>query len=165
MIYPLQIFYTPELPLDFINSLKHIIEDRLPFSVKMTTKLYVFTTCLIPEETCLHGKLVLDAIRNQKTIPLALFVTEMSLKVYNGCSPWSMTHLLDAALVSFDQIGKEQMLRFNEVLHQLGHLIGLNHTNDNNCLMKCTSDIEFLSQRAFELCPNCTRLLNRIIAD
>ncbi|HVG93615.1 MAG TPA: hypothetical protein VND21_04150 [Planctomycetota bacterium] len=46
-----------------------------------------------------------------------------------------------------------------EVLHELGHLLGLVHCHDFACLMHVTTDVEALDARGTAFCPDCSRRL------
>ena len=46
-----------------------------------------------------------------------------------------------------------------EVLHELGHLLGLAHCRDFACLMHVTTDVEALDARGTAFCSACSRRL------
>jgi archaemetzincin len=46
-----------------------------------------------------------------------------------------------------------------EVLHELGHLLGLAHCRDFACLMHVSTDVETLDSRGTAFCPECARRL------
>ncbi|MGE5233796.1 MAG: archemetzincin [Acidobacteriota bacterium] len=49
-----------------------------------------------------------------------------------------------------------------EVLHELGHVGGLGHCNDYQCLMHFSNSVEAVDQRGLEYCRECRRALGPV---
>lgn len=61
--------------------------------------------------------------------------------------------------------GMDQAVLAKEALHEVGHVLGLNHCQDN-CVMNLSKNREELGKKSSSLCPSCTMwLLNRATAD
>lgn len=61
--------------------------------------------------------------------------------------------------------GMDQTVLAKEAIHEVGHVLGLNHCNEN-CVMNLSKSEEEVRKKPSSLCPSCsTRLLNRAAVD
>jgi archaemetzincin len=61
--------------------------------------------------------------------------------------------------------GMDQVVLAKEAIHEVGHVLGLNHCQEN-CVMNLSKSREEVRKKSSSLCPSCsTRLLIRVAAD
>jgi archaemetzincin len=61
--------------------------------------------------------------------------------------------------------GMDQAVLAKEAIHEVGHILGLNHCQEN-CVMNLSIRREELEKKSSSLCPSCsTRLLIRVAAE
>ena len=61
--------------------------------------------------------------------------------------------------------GMDQAVLAKEAIHEVGHVLGLNHCQEN-CVMNLSISRDELGKKSSSLCPSCsTRLLIRAAAD
>jgi archaemetzincin len=61
--------------------------------------------------------------------------------------------------------GMDQAILAKEAIHEVGHVLGLNHCHEN-CVMNLSKSKEEVGKKSSSLCTSCsTRLLIRVAAD
>lgn len=74
-----------------------------------------------------------------------------------GCAVLSVARLTYAQYEAGSELLKERVLK--EVAHELGHLIGLNHCDNPDCLMAFSINIAEVDRKKTKLCDRCRSFL------
>lgn len=108
-------------------------------------------------------------LKFEKDLPLCMGVTAADIYVpgmnfifgiadnARGCAILSVARLIYAHYEASSEILRERVLK--EAAHELGHLLGLNHCNNQNCLMSFSNSVLEVDRKKPLICNNCKSLL------
>lgn len=144
-----------------VACIKRAIEDRYGlYGVQVRDRGYFYVPLKSPG---LNAYLLLRYMAGVLPGPkMYLLVVDQGL-FYPGIGAIFGCSAGNCAVISHS--GMDQSALAKEAIHEVGHVLGLNHCQEN-CVMNLSKSREEVGKKASSLCPGCsTRLLTRAAAD
>ncbi len=80
--------------------------------------------------------------------------------IFGLAEPWKKTAIVSTYRLNNDDKIQERIAK--EVMHEVCHLLGLDHCDNPNCVMYFSNAIDDTDRKGIELCDSCRRKLGHI---
>ncbi len=152
-------FYQQE-GLDFFDTVKQALEQYLNMETEYVGFFTPIQSAYNPLRQQYDSYLVLKSITemDKKRYDYRLAVVDVDIYATGMNFIFGLAHpLWGAAIVSIKRLrGKKLIERLHkEVVHEMGHLLGLTHCPDSGCVMHFSNTIEDTDAKGSQLCNRC----------
>lgn len=161
MVVSLRIIIDSEIPSVLIDDLIHHLMEIFPFSSFALSESFLPESCWIETRQQFDAKCLLTLAKKQSTeSELILLLLSKNIYVQGRNVTFGIATKDKGAVVSLYHLENEFNTILKEIIHQLGHVYGLEHCNIP-CVMTQSKDVSGIKSKDKELCINCTNLLNK----
>jgi archaemetzincin len=155
----LEIFFTQISDDDLsiiTNALKHTYGDIIDVRIRGTLELP--NQAYHPQRNQYNADTLLRHALNQKEKDMALWVIPQDLYTRNMNFIFGLALYFQGAVLSIFRLSTKE-LREKEVIHEIGHVLGLTHCA-HNCVMQYSNSLWEAQRKPSVLCDHCKHILN-----
>ncbi len=161
MVVSLRIIIDSEIPSVLIDDLIHHLMEIFPFSSFALSESFLPKSCWIETRQQFDAKCLLSLAEKQSTeSEFILLLLSKNIYVSGRNVTFGMATKDKGAVVSLYHLENAFSTILKEIIHQIGHVYGLEHCN-NPCVMTQSRDVSGIILKNKELCIKCTNLLNK----
>lgn len=155
----------------FIKDLDQMILNRTGFNTEISKSKSDLNEFLDPDRQQYNAIKVMESFPNESSAKLILltdvdlfipiFTYVFGLAKLGGQTGIVSMHRLNNIFYGLPE-DKELLAKraVKEVIHELGHLLGLKHCDNYRCVMKSSTIVDELDIKSAEYCKNCSMKIN-----
>ena len=146
--------------IDFFSSIKDIVEKKIDHTVRRADSFDIPEYAYDTMRKQYHALKLMEAIaarhRPDSGFNLCLVKDDIFIDRMNFVFGLADPRIKTAVVSSFRLNGTRLIDRLTkEILHELGHLMGLGHCRDLRCVMHFSNTLSDTDQKTADLCISC----------
>lgn len=156
------------IEIDFLEKVKFFVEEVYKEKVFIEKEREFPENCLNSFRNQYDAECVLGKLSSYKN-SITLYITQNDLYVeglnfiFGLALPYYQKSIVSIKRLKESFYGKRDDLNIlilrtaKEIVHEIGHLKGLSHCSDKNCVMYFSNSIYDTDRKGYKLCCNCLK--------
>ncbi len=154
----LEIFYS-EISMDLLQSIRDSLINTYGKVLKVFIgdELELFKQAFDIRRNQYNAEILLKYLTANKNKELALWVTERDIYISGMNFIFGLAQYLNGSVLSIFRLSNKELVE-KEAIHEVGHVLGLKHCN-NNCVMQYSNSLLEAEIKSSCLCKECREKL------
>ncbi|MEO0291340.1 MAG: archaemetzincin family Zn-dependent metalloprotease [candidate division WOR-3 bacterium] len=154
------------IDIDFLKRVKIFVEEVYKEEILIEKEIKFPDSCFNSLRNQYDAECVLSKLKSYKN-SYTLYITDNDLYVkglnfiFGLALPWEKKSIVSIKRLKESFYGKKEDLNIlilrtaKEIIHEIGHLKGLSHCSDENCVMYFSNSIYDTDRKGYRLCDKC----------
>ena len=153
MIASIKLFFDPQIDKQEVQLVRDVLQKTYEIEVTEGTVLEINKTAYSRRRKQYDGQKLLNELIDEKNLEFFFWIVKDDLYVPVMDFIFGLASKYCGAIVSFYRLNSQEM-KIKESIHELGHILGLEHCT-NFCVMQYSTKLAEAIKKPSYLCSEC----------
>lgn len=161
MFSKLIVFFDSDVKSSWIQNLDNILTKVFHFDeIHLSPHFNLPDSCWSNDRKQYEGNCLLSYLLSFNPVPLVLLIVSVDIYVPKLNFVFGVASYKRGAIVSIFRLGNDPDFLKKEIIHELGHVFGLNHCS-LPCVMTFSNSVYEAQLKSSEFCEKCSKQLKK----
>ncbi|HDM67012.1 MAG TPA: peptidase [Thermoplasmatales archaeon] len=157
-VLTVKLFYT-NVPEEAVNLVRKALEGTYPIQVEVAGDKPLPAEAYHPEREQYNAEILLEQLLKEGEIRFWVIQEDIYCPGMNFI--FGLASIYKGAVLSLNRLTSSELIR-KEAIHEMGHILGLNHCS-NNCVMQYSNSLWEAKWKPSTLCDECKKKIELFI--